>query len=252
MRVLQILYFYTPYTSGVTIYAERMSQELVARGHHVTVLASRHDPGMPKDEVVDGVRIVRVPVATGFDRAVIMPGFLLEATMEMRQADVVHLHLPMAEAAALSGIGRVLGKRVIVTHHSDLVLTAGTLERVAAGVARWSGIGAARFAHRLVTYTHDRAAVSPTVTRAGSRVTVVPPPVTVAETSFERGRTFRQRNALGDGPVIGFAGRFAIEKGIDVLLRTIPTLQKQWPDVVIVMIGPDSGIDGAIWTGPWG
>ncbi len=206
---------------------------------------------MPKDAVVDGVHVVRVPIATGFDRAVIMPGFLLEATKQMREADVVHLHLPMAEAVALSATGRMLGKRVIVTHHSDLVLTAGPLERVAAGVARWSGIGAARLAHRLVTYTHDRAAVSPTVTKAGSRVTVVPPPVTVAETSFERGRAFRQRHALGDGPVIGFAGRFAIEKGIDVLLRTIPILQEQWPDVVIAMIGPDSGIDGAVWTGPW-
>lgn len=251
MRVLQILYFYTPYTSGVTIYAERMSRELTARGHQVTVLASWHDPGMPKDSVVDGVHVVRVPVATGFDRAVIMPGFLPEALRRMREADIVHLHLPMAEAAALSALGRMLGKRVIVTHHADLVLDTGPLARVATGVARWSGVAAARFAHRLVTSTHDRAAVSPTVTRAGRKVTVVPPPVTVAETSSERGREFRRRHALGDGPVVGFAGRFTTEKGIDVLLRTIPILQERWPDVVIALIGPDSGIDGSVWTGPW-
>lgn len=251
MKILQILYFYTPYTSGVTIYAERMSRELVARGHEVTVLASRHDPGQPLDETVDGVRIVRVPVMAGFDRAVIMPTLVPTAANLMRQHDVVHLHLPMAEAGALAALGRALGCRVIVTHHSDLVLTTGPMERLAAGVARWSGIAAARLANRLVTYTHDRAAVSPTVTKAGPDVTIIPPPVTVEATTPERGIAFREAHDLGPGPVVGFAGRFAIEKGIDVLLKTLPILQQRWPEVVIAMIGPDAGIDGALWTGPW-
>jgi hypothetical protein len=73
VKILQILYFYSPYTSGVTIYAERMSRELIARGHEVTVIASRHEPDQPLDETVSGVRIVRVPAKAGFDRAVIMP-----------------------------------------------------------------------------------------------------------------------------------------------------------------------------------
>lgn len=251
MKILQILYFYSPYTSGVTIYAERMSRELTVRGHQVTVLSSRHDPAQPLAETVDDVRVVRVPVLTGFDRAVIMPSLIPTAARLMRQHDVVHLHLPMAEAAVLSALGRALGCRVIVTHHSDLVLTTGPLEKLAAGVARWSGIAAARVANRLVTYTHDRAAVSPTVTKAGSKVTIVPPPVTVSETSAELGVAFRTRHQLGAGPVVGFAGRFAIEKGIDILLRTLPVLQQRWPNAVIAMIGPDAGIDGVPWAGPW-
>ena len=251
MKILQILYFYSPYTSGVTIYAERMSRELVARGHEVTVLASQHEASQPLDETVDGVRIVRVPVMAGFDRAVIMPTLIPTAAKLMRQHDVVHLHLPMAEAGALSALGRALGGRVIVTHHSDLVLTTGPVEKLAAGVARWSGIAAARIANRLVTYTHDRAAVSPTVTKAGPDVTIIPPPVTVERTSPERGRAFREAHDLGPGPVVGFAGRFAIEKGIDVLLKMLPILQERWPELKIAMIGPDAGIDGQPWTGPW-
>jgi glycosyltransferase involved in cell wall biosynthesis len=144
-----------------------------------------------------------------------------------------------------------MGCRVIVTHHSDLVLTTGPMEKTGGGVARWSGIAAARVANRLVTYTHDRAAVSPTVTRSGPNVTIIPPPVTVEPTTPERGAAFRERFDLGPGPVVGFAGRFAIEKGIDVLLKTLPILQQRWPDVRITMIGPDAGIDGALWTGPW-
>lgn len=251
VKILQILYFYSPYTSGVTIYAERMSRELTAHGHQVTVLASQHEDDQPREETVDDVRIVRVPVMAGFDRAVIMPTLIPTAARLMRQHDVVHLHLPMAEAAALSAIGRALGCRVIVTHHSDLVLTTGPVEKLAAGVARWSGIAAARVSNQLVTYTHDRAAVSPTVTRAGKKVTIVPPPITINATSAAQGAAFREQHHLGDGPVVGFAGRFAIEKGIDVLLKTLPILQKRWPNVAIAMIGPDAGIDGVPWKGPW-
>ena len=180
-----------------------------------------------------------------------MPGFLPAAARLIRTHDVVHLHLPMGEAAALAAMGRVLGKRVIATHHSDLVLDGNLVERLAAGTARWSGIASARLAQRLVTYTHDRAAVSPTVTKAGSRVTVIPPPIAMNPTSPERGQTFRKRHDLGEGPIIGFAGRFAVEKGIDILLQTLPTLQDRWPNVVFAFAGPFADLDGRAWSGPW-
>ncbi|MBA2558119.1 MAG: glycosyltransferase family 4 protein [Chloroflexi bacterium] len=251
MKILQILYFYTPHCSGLTIYAERLGRELVARGHEVTILTSRFSDELPERENADGMRVVRVPTRAGFSRAVIMPGFLPEAARLMREHDVVHLHLPMAEATVLSMLGRAFRCRVIVTHHSDLVLDGTPLDRLAAGVALWSGVGAARVANRLVTYTHDRAAVSPTVTRAGTRVSVVPPPVTVSATSPERGRVFRDRHGFGNGPVVGFAGRFAVEKGIDVLLQTRFALRERWPDVMFALAGPYAGIDGEERIGPW-
>lgn len=252
LKILQILYFYTPHCSGLTIYAERLGRELVDRGHEVTILTSRFQPDLPDEEVTDdGIRVVRVPVAKGVSRAVIMPGFLPAAIRLMREHDVVHLHLPMAEAGILSGVGRALRRRVIVTHHSDLVLDGNPVERLAAGTARWSGIASARLAHRLVTYTHDRAAVSPTVTRAGARVSIVPPPVTIEPTTPERAEEFRERHDLGEGPVVGFAGRFAVEKGIDVLLKTRPALQARWPHVTFALAGPFAGSDGKHWNGPW-
>jgi glycosyltransferase involved in cell wall biosynthesis len=251
LKILQILYFYAPHCSGLTIYAERLGREFVARGHDVTILTSQFRPELPQEEFTDGMRVVRVPVALGVTRAVIMPGFLPTAARLMRTHDVIHLHLPMAEAVMLSAMGRALGKRVIATHHSDLVLNDNLIQRLAAGTARWSGIAAARLAHRLVTYTHDRAAVSPTVTKAGSRVSVIPPPITINATSPQQAQAFRERNDFGEGPIIGFAGRFAVEKGIDILLQTLPTLQARWPNVLIALAGPFAGADGRAWSGPW-
>src|SRR5262245_11051789 len=114
MKILQILYFYTPHCSGLTIYAQRLGRELVARGHDVSILTSQFSPDLSTEEHADGMRVVRVPVAMGISRAVLMPGFLPAAGRLMHAHDVVHLHLPMAEAGVLTAMARALGKRVIV------------------------------------------------------------------------------------------------------------------------------------------
>ena len=63
MRILTVLTYYRPHTSGLTIYAERLAKALVQRGHEVTVLTSQFEKDLPLEEVQDGVRIRRVPVA---------------------------------------------------------------------------------------------------------------------------------------------------------------------------------------------
>ncbi len=47
MRLLIAHTYYRPYTSGVTIYIERLANELVRRGHAVTILTSHYDPSLP-------------------------------------------------------------------------------------------------------------------------------------------------------------------------------------------------------------
>lgn len=253
MKILQTLYFYTPYTSGLTIYCERLSRELVQRGHEVTVLTSWHDRSLPRENVTeDGVRVVRVPIAFNLSRAVIMPSLLATAARLVRQHDVTHIHLPMAEAGAIAALGRSFRKRVVVTHHSDLVLDGTRIEQAAAGVGMWSGIAAGRLATQFVTYTHDRASVSPTVTRIGDDVAVIPPPIEIDTPSPNARETFRERHGLGPGPVIGYAGRFAVEKGLDVLMETLPAVQEVFPAASYALAGPH--LDGRTQMplrGPW-
>lgn len=253
MKILQILYYATPYTSGLTIYADRLARHMTARGHQVTTLASRHDDRLPaREETPDAGTIVRVPVAATFDRAVIMPTFLPTAFRLMRQHDVVHIHLPVAETAALVAMARALRKRVILTHHSDLVLTGSALSAFGAKAGQWSGILGGRIADTVVTYTESRAAVSPTVTRLGDNVVIVSPPVEIGAPSPDARATYRAAHDMGEGPVIGFVGRYAIEKGIEVLLQTIPIVQESFPNAVYAIAGPIHDVrDGSVLSGPW-
>ena len=99
MRILIVLTYYSPYTSGLTIYAVRQAQALVGLGHEVTVLTSLFDDSLPEEEIVDGVQIIRVPVAFRLSKGVIMPKLLLIALKWIKRSDVINLHLPQIELA---------------------------------------------------------------------------------------------------------------------------------------------------------
>ena len=75
MKVLMVLTYYHPHWTGLTAYAKRLAEGLVRRGHAVTVLTSRHLPSLPQEEFLEGVRVVRLPVAGRISRGVVMPSF---------------------------------------------------------------------------------------------------------------------------------------------------------------------------------
>jgi len=53
---------YVPFrTAGLTVYGELLASGLCARGHQVTMIASRRQ-GAPGQELIDGVRVLRVPI----------------------------------------------------------------------------------------------------------------------------------------------------------------------------------------------
>ena len=47
MKILIVLTYYRPHISGLTIYVERLARTLAQRGHHVTVLTSHYEKGLP-------------------------------------------------------------------------------------------------------------------------------------------------------------------------------------------------------------
>ena len=57
MRILFLLTYYYPHWTGLTRYAGRIAEGLAARGHEVHALAVRHDPDLPLEEVIGGVRV---------------------------------------------------------------------------------------------------------------------------------------------------------------------------------------------------
>ena len=237
MRVLVALTYYRPYTSGLTIYAERLAVGLAARGHHVTVLTSQYDSSLPRAEVINGVHVVRVTVAARISKGVIMPSFGIEATRLALSHDVLSLHMPQFDAPGLALRGRLLGKPVVLTYHCDLQLPPGAFNRIVDRVVQVANHSAGALATRIVAYTEDFATHSPFLSHFKSKVDIIPPPVEIPDSTPADIDAFKQRYNL-TGPVIGMAARLAAEKGVEVLLDAMPKIIAAHPDARVLFAGP--------------
>ena len=245
MKILIVLTYYRPHISGLTIYAERIAKAFAARGHQVTVLTSHFDNCLARDEVVSGVRIIRAPVLFRLSKGVIMPTFGALANRLVKAHDVLQLHLPQFDAAGVAMRGRLLKKPTVITYHCDLELPPGVFNRLANSAVLLMNDLAAKFTHRIVTYTQDYATHSGFTKKYLHKVRVIPPPVVMPPVSPEAIAEFSKRhNPKGQRPVIGMAARFATEKGVEVLLRAIPRILDSYPDALFQFVGPHKNIIG--------
>lgn len=245
MRILIVLTYYRPHTSGLTIYAERLAKALARRGHQVTVLTSRYDPHLPAEEIDGGVRVVRAPVWFRISKGVIMPTFGFLANRLVMEHDAIQLHLPQFDAAGVALRGRLLKKPTVITYHCDLRMPPGMLSWAANRAVDVMNHLAARFTHRIVTYTRDYAENSPYLAHYLDKLEVIPPPVELPSVSQEEIEHFdREHNPQQRQPVIGMAARFATEKGVEVLLGAMPRLLQEYPNALVQFAGPYQNIIG--------
>ncbi len=245
MKILTVLTYYRPHTSGLTIYAERLAEAFAGRGHEVTVLTSHFDKSTPAEEIRNGVKIVRAPVLFRVSKGVIMPTFGWYAWKYVAQNDVVQLHLPQFDAPGFAARARLMGKLAILTYHCDLQLPAGLFNRIVNAVVHFQNHSAALLANHIVTYTQDYADHSPFLSRYKHKLTPILPPVQLPAVQREAIDAFaREHQTAQKRPVIGMATRFASEKGVEILLDALPAIFEKYPDAQVLFAGQHRNVMG--------
>jgi glycosyltransferase involved in cell wall biosynthesis len=244
MKILLVLTYYRPHVSGLTIYVQRVAEALAAEGHAVTVLTSRYDASLPAEEKIDGVRVLRVPVLMRVNKGVIMPSFPLQAFRLLRDHDVVSVHLPQFEASLLAFLGRLIRRPVVLTYHCDLRLPVGLFNRLVDRIISLSNYLAGAWADAVVAYTEDYARHSAFLSRFPHKLHIIPPPVDMPQPEGEAVQAYKKRFGLGGKAVIGFAGRFATEKGVEYLLGAMPQILRQIPSAHVLFAGEYDNVIG--------
>ncbi len=245
MRILTVLTYYRPHTSGLTIYAERLARALSRRGHQVTVMTMHYEPSLPLEEDLDGVRVLRVPVAFRLSKGAIAPSFGWMATRLVAEHDVIQMHLPQFDAPGVAMRGRLFGRPAVLTYHCDLHLPPGLFNRFVNFVMKWQNNMAGLLCSRVVTYTQDYADHSAYLSRYKSKLRTILPPVELPAPAEGAVQAFAiEHQVAARRPVIGMAARFAAEKGVEILLDALPAILEKFPNAQVLFAGQAENVMG--------
>jgi glycosyltransferase involved in cell wall biosynthesis/2-polyprenyl-3-methyl-5-hydroxy-6-metoxy-1,4-benzoquinol methylase len=237
MKVLAVVTYYHPHWTGLTSHAVRVAEDLVARGHDVTVLTTRHTPTLPPRERRNGVEIVRLRPIARFSRGMITPTFPFVAAARIRRSDVVQIHTPLPEALLVATLCRARGRPLVMTHHGDVVMPPGHWNRAIETIAYRLLEAAASRADAVTSYSRDYAEHSPVLSPSLDRVVPISPPVDIPEPIPRQSAAWRSALGVADKPLVGIAGRWVREKGFDSLLDAMPRVREALPGAHLVFAG---------------
>ncbi|MFH1779869.1 MAG: glycosyltransferase family 4 protein [Candidatus Micrarchaeota archaeon] len=241
MRILMLNLFYPPYQGGTEKHLREVCVRL-AKKHEVTVLSSAL-PNTPKEEVVDGVRLIR---SSGFvfqdlPRPIpppvpINPTHLFDLHREAKNADVVHIHNRFAyNFMDVFVVKQLLGKKLSLTLHN------ARPQGIDAQTDFFGGLYDDLFG-RIVFKNCDRIAgvsqntLDVTVPREySSKLQVIYNGVDV--------KKYNPRNPVGDkkktfgNKMILCVSRLMEQKGLKYLLKAFQLVLKEEPKAFLVLIG---------------
>ena len=182
-----------------------------------------------REEMRDGVRVVRVPE---FGRLAAVP-FCPTMPFKLAQLkpDLVHLHFPnpTGDLAWLMGARRV---PLVITYHADVVRQRRLLPLYAPILSRTFGA-----AQRIIASAEENVTSSPVLSRYRDRVTVIPYGIdaSVFALTADEAASVAQRRALATQPLVLFVGVLRPYKGLDVLLEAMARVPAR---LVVVGRGP--------------
>ncbi|OLT12548.1 glycosyl transferase [Pseudonocardia sp. CNS-139] len=226
------LTYYAPYVSGLTNMARDIAVGLAARGRRVTVVTSRYDASLPREEEIDGVRVLRAPVLARLGRGVVSPQLVRQARAAMANASVGSLQLPMLEAGAIATGTRT---PIIATYHCDVTLPPGPVNTAQRVVVDASNRLAMHRSAVVAVTSEDYARHSRMWPAIEPSMVVVPPPCPPPPPGVPG---YRET----DGLHVGFLGRIVREKGLEYLVRGFRALPD--PDARLLIGGDFTHVAG--------
>ena len=155
------------------------------------------------------------------------------------------MHLPQFDAPGVAFRGRLYGKPAVLTYHCDLLLPPGFFNRFVNLVVKWQNNMAGILSDQIVTYTQDYADNSSYLSRYKFKLRTILPPVELPSPEKGSVQTFaKTHNTSEKRPVIGMAARFAAEKGVEVLLDSLPAILKKYPRAQVLFAGQYQNVMG--------
>jgi rhamnosyl/mannosyltransferase len=213
--ILHVGKFYPPTPGGM----ERVVESLChVNGNGIISRALVVNAGRDTvTETVDGIRVTRVGTIGAAGSVPVAPGFA--AALRVNDADAIVLHEPNPWALLSFAIARPRAP-LAIWFHSEVVRPRLQYTLFYDPIAR----PAYRQARRIVVSSPALAEHASTLQPFRDRLVVIPFGIDASRwqpTTEIRARATEIRRAVGNRPLVLFAGRMVPYKGVDVLLRAL-------------------------------
>jgi glycosyltransferase involved in cell wall biosynthesis len=231
MKIVEVCGYYPPHIGGIEYVAEQVAQEFVRAGHEVTVLTSSLG-GQAGTTAKKGVRIVRM---RAFDFA--HTPFMLALPfrlLSLHRENVIHLHLSHVSVEMTVFLIAKLRRLPYVAHYHMDVEPSGSFGWLYRAYKRLLLPKVVRRARRVIALSEEQRDVLVTRYKVPPHHVIIIPNG-VGEEYFIVGdrRLHTPRRLL-------YVGRFAKQKNLGRLLRSIPLL-KLPTEVHLVGDGEEAG-----------
>ena len=237
MKVLFILTYYYPHWTGLTQYARRLAEGLAQKGHIVNVLTTKHEQFLSDEEVVNKVHIIRKPVLFRLSRSLVSLQFIFSFWKQIQSSDYIIIYLPFAEVLIVAIIARMLNKRLYLVHNGDLMLPSGLVNRILEKFYFFSTLQSIKLSRAVIIQTKDYAEHSELLSKCKEKWQVILPLYESHNEDREKTKILKKKLLPHKKYTVGLAGRFVEEKGFDILLKAIPKIVKQNPNIQFIFAG---------------
>lgn len=246
LRIAQIAPSFHPLIGGIELYVFYLSKELVKRGHEVHVYTPNQVMKkriVPKEAVIDGIRIHRLPVTFELTyRLKMWPEIFSRLLNDSKNLDVIHVQghdhfygLPSTVA------GKIKDTPVVVTTYGpSLKQTEYSTQKrlffetydhlITPLIFQWSNMVLAKFPW-VIEWIRSYGVPK-------SKIGLAPSGIPSECLKPRDSRRFKAKYDIKE-PLILYIGRLSPQKGVHYLLEAMPQVVKEMPNATLVFIGPD-------------
>jgi len=241
-QICMIVYTMPPFYSGSGAQALRLATKLREKGMSAFMLTAKHTR-IEGEGFIEGIKVYRLPV---FGPRRIKPltfGFAASLFLlrNHRTYEIVHLHGAQWRTVSIILVAKLLGKKTIVKMTQLGTDDPVTIRRRLFGFVL---LGTVAMADVVVAITDGLADSYIQAGLPPARLVRIPNGVDMNVFRPVDSETRRAlRATLGiplTVPVVLFVGTVNWRKGVDLLLTAWQTIQEQFPEAILVLVGPIS------------
>jgi len=232
-KLLIVLSYYYPYVSGLSEQA-RLQVESISNEYDITILTGQHNKSLSLVEN-DHIKIIRAKPLFFIHKGYISLDIIFKYFKLIKKNDIIMFHLPMFDSGLLSFF-TTSKKKIISMYHCDIYPEKNIVDKLIVFLTNLSCKITLRKSEKIIVTSDDYARGSAILKKFSKKWVEISLLIKDIE--------YKEKNIRSEELKIGFLGRFVKEKGIDILLESVPEVIKDYPKVIFILSGEFKNIAG--------